>query len=74
MADSLREKKGVTWATAKLEDDDGDGTYVEYFRGKDFARFFRAAPEKMDDLVQPTRPGKLSSRLLPSGLRPQLWK
>eukprot|EP00798_Chlamydomonas_sp_ICE-L_P014774 gene14774-20823_t len=58
LADSLREKKGVPFATAKLESANGDGDYVEFFRGKDFARYFRANPEKMNDLVQPIRPGR----------------
>lgn len=51
VADSLREKKGVPWTTAKYEGPDGDSTYVEYFRGKDFARYFRASPEKLNTLV-----------------------
>ncbi|KAG2446737.1 hypothetical protein HYH02_008298 [Chlamydomonas schloesseri] len=57
LADTLREKKGVQWATAKLEAYDGDGTYVEYFRGKDFARYFRANSEKLN-LCVPPKPGK----------------
>lgn len=57
LADSLREKKGVQWGTAKLETPDGEGTYVEYFRGKDFARYFRANPEKLNIHV-PAKPGK----------------
>jgi translocation protein SEC62 len=56
LADSLREKKGVVWSTAKLETPDGEGTYVEYFRGKDFARYFRANPEKLN-LYVPPKPG-----------------
>ncbi len=57
LADSLREKRGVQWGTAKLETPDGEGTYVEYFRGKDFARYFRANPEKLNTHV-PAKPGK----------------
>jgi hypothetical protein len=56
MADSLRERKGVQWATAKLETADGDGTYVEFFRGKDFARYFQANPDKLSAVV-PLKPG-----------------
>ena len=66
MADSLRERKGVQWATAKLETADGDGTYVEFFRGKDFARYFRANPEKLSAVV-PLKPGALPPSDGPSG-------
>jgi hypothetical protein len=58
LADQLREKKGVTYANAKLELTNGDGEIIEFVRGKDLARFLRAAPEKMDGLVQPIRPGE----------------
>lgn len=58
LADTLREKQGVPYASAKLEASNGDGDYVEFFRGKDFARYFRANPEKMENLVQPLRPGR----------------
>ena len=57
LADQLRERKGVVYASAKLEGQDGDGEIVEYVRGKDLGRFLRAAPEKMEGLVQPVRPG-----------------
>ncbi|GFR49441.1 hypothetical protein Agub_g11499, partial [Astrephomene gubernaculifera] len=57
LADSLREKRGVPWSTAKLEAPTGEGLHVEYFRGKDFARYFRANPEKINAHVPP-RPGK----------------
>ncbi|GLC33605.1 hypothetical protein PLESTB_000094600 [Pleodorina starrii] len=57
LADSLREKKGVQWSTAKLETPSGEGHYVEYFRGKDFARYFRANTDKLDAHVPP-KPGK----------------
>ena len=57
LADQLREKKGVDYANAKLEQPDGDGEIIEFVRGKDLARFLRAAPEKMEGLVQPVRPG-----------------
>mmetsp|Transcript_28438 Transcript_28438/g.62577 ORF Transcript_28438/g.62577 Transcript_28438/m.62577 type:complete len:308 (+) Transcript_28438:149-1072(+) len=58
LADQLREKKGVQYATAKLEQENGEGDYVEFFRGKDFARYLRAAPDKMEGLVQAVRPGR----------------
>lgn len=61
LADQLREKKGVDYASAKLEQADGDGQHIEYVRGKDLARYLRAAPEKMEGLVQPVRPGMYSS-------------
>lgn len=51
LADSLREKKGVQWSVAKFEIE-GEGTRVEYFRGKDFARYFRAHPEKLPPNLQ----------------------
>jgi hypothetical protein len=57
LADSLREKKGVQWSTAKLESHSGESQYVEYFRGKDFARYFRANPDKLNQHVPP-KPGK----------------
>ncbi|PNH11496.1 Translocation protein SEC62 [Tetrabaena socialis] len=57
LADSLREKKGVPWSSAKLEAHDGDGHHVEYFRGKDFARFFRSNPDKLNQHV-PAKLGK----------------
>ncbi|GIL53152.1 hypothetical protein Vafri_8825 [Volvox africanus] len=57
LADSLREKKGVQWSLAKLETPSGEGLYVEYFRGKDFARYFRANPEKLNEHV-PAKLGK----------------
>lgn len=58
LADQLREKKGVPWASAKLEVADGESRHVEFIRGKDLARFLRAAPEKLEGLVQPVRPGE----------------
>ena len=58
LADTMREKKGVDYANAKLEGPDGDGEIIEFVRGKDLARYLRAHPEKMDGLVQPIRPGE----------------
>ena len=60
LADKLRERKGVDYASAKLEGLDGDGEIVEFVRGKDLGRFLRSAPEKMEGLVQPVRPGEVS--------------
>ena len=52
----------MQWSTAKLEARDGEGHYVEYFRGKDFARYFRANPEKLNTHVPP-KPGKPAKQL-----------
>ena len=57
LADSLREKKGVPWAEAKLEQEDGEGTHVEFFRGKDFARHFRANPGQLEAALTNQKPG-----------------
>ena len=61
LADTMREKKGVDYANAKLEGPDGDGEIIEFVRGKDLARYLRAHPEKMEGLVQPVRPGEETS-------------
>lgn len=50
----------MPWSTAKLEAPSGEGLYVEYFRGKDFARYFRANPEKLNAHM-PLKPGKYFS-------------
>lgn len=57
LADALREKKGVPWAVAKMEMASGETDYVEYFRGKDFARYFRTNPEKLSAVI-PQKAGK----------------
>lgn len=65
LADSLREKKGVTWATAKMEIDPNAGqSYVEFFRAKDFSRYFQAHPELLEPHVAPLKPGNLVLRCL----------
>ena len=51
LADSLREKKGVPWSVAKMEMPSGETDYVEFFRGKDFARYFRTNPEKLNAVI-----------------------
>ena len=62
LADSLREKKGVPWSAGKFEGPDGDGAYVEFFRGKDLARYMRANQDKLSAVV-PLRPGGLACML-----------
>lgn len=57
LADALRDKKGVPWRAGKFEGPDGDGTYVEFFRGKDLARYLRANQDKLSTVV-PLRPGR----------------
>lgn len=47
LTDSLRSKNGVDWREAKLELHH-DAIRVDFFRGKDFARYFRAKPEVLD--------------------------
>lgn len=61
LADSLREKKGVPWSVAKMEMPSGETDYVEFFRGKDFARYFRTNPEKLNAVIA-QKAGKCSSR------------
>lgn len=56
-AQTLRQKGGIPYASAKLEMED-DGARVEFFRGKDAARHLRAHPELMANLVAPTKPGR----------------
>ncbi|MEW5297798.1 MAG: hypothetical protein WDW38_006982 [Sanguina aurantia] len=61
LADSLREKKGVTYATAKMEIDPTPGagqSYVEFFRAKDFSRYFQANPHLLEGHVAPLKPGR----------------
>uniref|UniRef100_A0A7S0YFT9 Translocation protein SEC62 n=1 Tax=Polytomella parva TaxID=51329 RepID=A0A7S0YFT9_9CHLO len=57
-ANSLREKKGVPWHNAKLELNQDEGAYVEYFRGKDFYRYFVQNPGKIPETVLPNKAGK----------------
>ena len=42
----LRGKDGIEWREAVFQ-----GMRVEYFRGKDFFRYFRIHPEKMNEIV-----------------------
>jgi hypothetical protein len=46
LADLLRSKNGIEWRSAVLS-----GDRAEYFRGKDFASYFRERPEKLAGLV-----------------------
>ena len=46
LADDLRSKGGVAWRQAVLHD-----KRVEFFRGKDFAAYFREDPDKMAAFV-----------------------
>ena len=51
LADSLRAKGGIDWRQAVLHD-----KRVEFFRGKDFAAYFRQHPEKMAPFVTKGEP------------------
>lgn len=44
----LRDKKGVPWGVAKLEEPEGEGERREFFRGKDLVRFVEANPGKLE--------------------------
>jgi hypothetical protein len=56
VADQLREKKGVPYASAKLEIATGDSVYQEYFRGKDLVRYIASNPGKVDSALR-DKPG-----------------
>ena len=47
LADSLRTKNGIEWKYSKLELAQGS-IRVEFFRGKDFARYFRSKPDQLE--------------------------
>eukprot|EP01023_Acetabularia_acetabulum_P000477 TRINITY_DN10188_c0_g1_i4.p1 TRINITY_DN10188_c0_g1~~TRINITY_DN10188_c0_g1_i4.p1 ORF type:complete len:313 (-),score=39.92 TRINITY_DN10188_c0_g1_i4:233-1171(-) len=53
LADSLRQKGGVENRVAVVQQD-----RLDYFRGKDFARYFRQKPEILGTLVEPPKPEK----------------
>uniref|UniRef100_A0A061QPG5 Translocation protein SEC62 n=1 Tax=Tetraselmis sp. GSL018 TaxID=582737 RepID=A0A061QPG5_9CHLO len=55
LAQQLRTKNGIPWRTGVAE-----GDRVEYFRGKDFAVYFRENPEKLLRLpgIDGVRPGR----------------
>lgn len=52
LSDKLRAKNGLEWGTAKLELSSGDTHWVEYFRGKDFVRYFSGKPDLLASHVR----------------------
>ncbi len=62
-ADTLREKKGVDYGSAKLEQDSGEAVYVEYFRGKDLVRWIEANPGKLDHALKEAKSGTWRSNV-----------
>lgn len=52
VADKLREKKGLPTGHAKLETVGGDGTYQDFFRGKDLARYLREHPDSFNNVLK----------------------
>ncbi|CAD7695640.1 unnamed protein product [Ostreobium quekettii] len=62
LADTLRARNGVPWNYAKLELGHG-AVRVEYFRGKDFARHFRANPELLEPFFEKGAPKSVEERI-----------
>lgn len=60
LADALRSKEGVPYGSAKLELPNGEGSYVEFVRGKDLARYIRSNTDKMTGLVKAAGAGVLA--------------
>ena len=60
LTDSLRSKHGLDWRNGIVED-----RRFEFFRGKDFAAYFKEHPEKFDSWI-PDKSGR--SKVLCSAL------
>ena len=54
LGESLRNRGGIDWNTAKFELRH-ESVRVEFFRGKDFERYFAAHPYILDDYADKSR-------------------